>query len=111
MYVPVHTLRYLLQSNHMLLQFIMTLVYLLLYRYMQIVELAHKQVIPLAQIDDMCAACHAVLEVFEQRLEVLEEVWRQQRRDIENQVECYNGGIFERLYDRVSAIPRVWCFS
>ena len=72
---------------------------------MKIVKLARTRVVSVMEFEDMRESWNSLFDAFQKRLDVLEEVWRQQRLDIENQVECYNGGLFEDWYERVSIVP------
>lgn len=49
-------------------------------------------------------------DVFEKRMETLEEVWRQQRLDIKVQMECFAGGMFEDWYAKVRYAIRPYLF-
>ena len=79
----------------------MTLVYLLLYRHLQIVKLAKTQTVSIAEFVDMRDTWGWVFVAFGKRLNILVEIWRQQRLDIKNQLQCYSGGLFEGWYERV----------
>lgn len=72
-----------------------------LYRHMQIVQLACERVVSVSEFEDMRKTLEALLDAFDQRLDALIKTWRQQRIDVETQVECFTSGIFEGWYELV----------
>lgn len=87
--------------------YLMTLVYLLLYRHLQIVKLARTQTVSVAEFVDMRDTWDWVFVAFGKRLDILVEIWRQQRLDIENQLKCYSGGLFEDWHERREALEEM----
>lgn len=79
----------------------MTLIRVLLERHIQVVRLAKKEVISVQEFQDMRDTWNCIFWALDRRLDVLQQVWRQQRLDPEAQVESYNGGLFEAWYDLV----------
>ncbi|PSS37523.1 hypothetical protein PHLCEN_2v637 [Hermanssonia centrifuga] len=84
-------------------QSIMCLIYLLLHHHMKIVKLATVQTVSVAEFEDMRETWEYLFDAFDQRLDTLLEVWRQQRLDTSTQVECYAGGLFKRWHEKNQA--------
>lgn len=72
---------------------------------MKIIKLAEKEEIAVAEFEDMRESWESIFDAFDKRLDILQEIWRQQRLDIETQVQCYYGGLFEDWYQRVCLCP------
>ncbi len=68
---------------------------------MKIVKLATVQTVSVAEFEDMRETWEYLFDAFDQRLDTLLEVWRQQRLDTSTQVECYAGGLFKRWHEKV----------
>lgn len=79
----------------------MALVYILLRRNMDIVKLARTRVVAVREFEDMRDTWDCVFDAFGRRLGVLWEVWRQQRLDLESQVQYYCRGLFRGWHERV----------
>lgn len=77
------------------LQSLLCLFALLLQRHKSIVELAHTYVLSDQEFVTMSNTMDAVLSVFQSRLHVLLECWRQQRLDIKLQLESFADGLFQ----------------
>lgn len=77
------------------LQSLLCLFALLLQRHKSIVELAHTYVLSDQEFVTMSNTMDAVLSVFQRRLHVLLECWRQQRLDIKLQLESFADGLFQ----------------
>ncbi len=88
-----------------LTQSLMCLIYLLLHHHLKIVRLARNQRVSVAEFEDMRETWEYLFEAFDKRLDNLLEVWRQQRLDISNQVDCYAGGLFKDWHERVCTFP------
>ena len=73
----------------------MCLIYLLLRRHIKIVKLAQEQTISVAEFQDMRETWEYLFDAFDNRLDTLIEIWRQQRLDVKTQVECFASGMFE----------------
>ncbi|PSS38103.1 hypothetical protein PHLCEN_2v83 [Hermanssonia centrifuga] len=84
-------------------QSLMCLIYLLLHHHLKIVRLARNQRVSVAEFEDMRETWEYLFEAFDKRLDNLLEVWRQQRLDISNQVDCYAGGLFKDWHERRQA--------
>lgn len=80
----------------------MCLIYLLLRHHLKIVKLAKEQTVAVAEFEDMRETWEYLFNAFEKRMETLKEVWRQQRLNIKNQMECFAGGMFENWYAKVT---------
>ena len=82
----------------------MCLIYLLLRRHLKIIKLARQQTVSVADFVDMKETWEYLFDAFDSRLDTLVEVWRQQRLDIKNQVECFASGMFEDWYLKARAV-------
>lgn len=54
-----------------------------------------------ATADVMAETLYTVLRAFIDRLNELKRGWRQQRKDVDMQMQCFAGGLFGGLYDEV----------
>lgn len=68
---------------------------------MKITKLAKSQLVSVAEFEDMRETWEYLFDAFEKRMDTLKEVWRQQRIDVQNQMEWFAGGIFEDFYEKV----------
>lgn len=82
------------------------LIYLLLHRHLKIAKLATTQTVTVAEFESMRASWENLFDAFQQRMETLAEVWRQQRMDVKIQMQCFAGGIFEEWYTKVRDVAR-----
>lgn len=84
--------------------YIMILIHLLLSRHMEIVKLACTRRISVDEFVDMRSSWKQLFIAFGKRLDILEEIWRQQRLNIADQVHSYGGGLFEDWHARKQAL-------
>jgi hypothetical protein len=84
----------------------MALIYLLLRHHLKIVKLATTQTVSVAEFEEMRESWNYLFDAFDQRLDILKEIWRQQRLNVEIQVASYAGGLFENLYLKVRKAVR-----
>ena len=68
---------------------------------MKIVKLATTRTVAVAEFVDMRETWNSVCEAFDQRLDTLKEIWRQQRLDVSVQVDCFAAGLFGSWHERV----------
>jgi hypothetical protein len=70
---------------------------------MKIVKLARSRDVSVFEFEDMRETWEYLFGAFRKRLNVLKEIWRQQRMDVGNHVNAYAGGLFARWDERVSS--------
>ena len=83
------------------MQCILSLIYLLLRHHLKIVKLATEQIVSVAEFEDMRESWEYLFDAFDNRMNTLKEVWKQQRLDVKNQMNCFSGGLFETWYEKV----------
>ncbi|EKM50992.1 uncharacterized protein PHACADRAFT_32038 [Phanerochaete carnosa HHB-10118-sp] len=79
---------------------IMALAYILLRHDMEVVKLAITKPVAVREFEDMRETWNTLFDAFGRRLKVLWEVWRQQRLDLESQVQYYCRGLFRGWHER-----------
>ncbi|KIJ51454.1 hypothetical protein M422DRAFT_776699, partial [Sphaerobolus stellatus SS14] len=84
-------------------QYLLCFIYMMLQRHIKVINLAKVQVVAIAEFQDLRASWEFLFDAFEGRMFTLIELWRQQRRDVKVQVECYSAGLFEDWYKQFGA--------
>ncbi|EKM50987.1 uncharacterized protein PHACADRAFT_151415 [Phanerochaete carnosa HHB-10118-sp] len=83
---------------------ILCMIHLLLVRHMKVLKVARLRPVAVREFEDMLDTWNFVFEAFGQRLDVLAQIWRQQRLELDTQVEYYNRGLFKGWYEREKSL-------
>lgn len=79
----------------------MCLLFLLLRHHLKIIRSAQTKLLPVAQLVDMRFTWDTLFSTLDSRVEVLVEVWRQQRLDIKSHIKTFAAGLFQSWYEMV----------
>lgn len=77
------------------------MIHLLLMHHMKVLKVARLRPVAVREFEDMLDTWNFVFEAFGQRLDVLAQIWRQQRLELDTQVQYYNRGLFKGWSERV----------
>ncbi|GJE90631.1 hypothetical protein PsYK624_067750 [Phanerochaete sordida] len=83
---------------------ILCMIHLLLMRHMKVLRAARTKLVAVREFEDMLDSWNYVFEAFSQRLGVLVQTWRQQRLDLDSQVQYFSRGLFKGWFEREQSI-------
>ncbi|EIW79639.1 hypothetical protein CONPUDRAFT_74017 [Coniophora puteana RWD-64-598 SS2] len=108
------TLRFIAREDRIELV-IMPLLYLIVQHHSTVIEQLKKKTVKMSELWGLQNTLNQVLLSFNRRLDELERAWKQQRMDVDVQVEIFAGGIFNGWYtkrqnpdDEIASLLAFW---